>query len=67
MTLRMFVWTDVLRDYTAGLAVALAHDENEARALLRADPEIPRYAWEEFDKTPDVYDTPTVVWVHGGG
>ena len=33
--LKMFVWEHVLKDYTDGLMVALAHDVEEARALLK--------------------------------
>lgn len=32
--LRLYVWRDVFRDYTEGVAFALAHDEEEARGLV---------------------------------
>lgn len=34
--LKLFVWENVLRDYTAGIAFALAHDADEARRLIVA-------------------------------
>lgn len=34
--LSLFVWKDVLTDYTAGLVCVLAHDEAEAWNLLAA-------------------------------
>ena len=34
----LFVWEDVLKDYTAGMACAIAHNEDEAwKALAEAD------------------------------
>ena len=32
--LKLYVWTDFCRDYTPGLAFAIAHDEVEARKLV---------------------------------
>jgi hypothetical protein len=36
-TLKLFIWEGFCPDYSGGLAVALAHDETEARALITAD------------------------------
>jgi hypothetical protein len=68
--LRMFVWREVLRDYTDGIAVALAHDEEEARAvLLRDADDIDREALESDIEKPadEVYSAPRGVYVWGGG
>ncbi len=35
--LKMYVWEDVLRDYTAGMAVILAHNEEEGREIMKRD------------------------------
>ena len=32
--LKLYVWTGFCRDYSAGLAFAIAHDEVEARKLV---------------------------------
>ena len=32
--LKLFVWTDVLSDFTEGIAFALANTEEEARTLI---------------------------------
>ena len=80
--LKMFVWEHVLKDYTDGLMVALAHDAEEARALLKEEilKEWGTGSWmlEEEDflesgmygdllKEPEVYETPKAVFVNGGG
>ena len=66
--LKMFVWDDVLRDYSTGLIAVLANDVDEARALVK---DIYKYGPEEYvteilNVEPDVYEEPTVVYVHGG-
>lgn len=35
MELKLFIWTDFCRDYTAGLAFAIAKDETDARKQIR--------------------------------
>ena len=62
--LRLFVWEDVLCDYTPGMMVALAHSADEARTLLVARTwYIPK---EDLDKEPDVYDDPVAFDCWGG-
>lgn len=64
-TLKMFVWEDVLTDWTPGLMVALAHNVEEAREmLLNEDGYIPE---DDRMKEPKVYETPKAVLVWGGG
>lgn len=62
--LKLFVWENVLYSYTPGLAVALAHDVDEARRLLE---EKMGCSPADIAGEPDVYDTPVAVYVYGGG
>jgi len=63
--LKMYVWTDVLEDWTSGLIVVLATSLEEARDLATKDL---GYVYKRImDETPDVYDSPTSVHVYGGG
>ena len=62
MAMKLYVWTDVLWDYGAGLAVALAPDVETARALVRkhrgcAPPDANGYDssnWNDFNQEPQV-------------
>jgi hypothetical protein len=68
--LRMFVWREVLCDNTDGIAVALAHDEAEARAvLLRDADDTEREALESDIEKPadEVYSMPHGIYMWGGG
>ena len=67
--MKMYVWRDVLRDYTPGIAVAFAHNEDEARNVIVRDAEY--YEKEglaaDIVKPPDeVYDKPAGVHEWGG-
>lgn len=63
--LRLFVWEDVLCDYTCGIAFALAYDVDEARRLVVASD---RYATaSDIEAEPKVYDAPVGYAIHGGG
>lgn len=63
--LRLFVWTGVLCDYTEGVMFALAHNVDEARALLLAGCEyLPE---NDLAKTPDEYTAPFAMDIWGGG
>jgi hypothetical protein len=66
--LKMFVWDDVLRDWTPGLIAVLANDIEEARALVRDvyGNATEEYMTEILNVEPDVYEEPTVVYVAGG-
>jgi hypothetical protein len=46
--LKLFVWEGVLRDYTPGIAFALAHDADEARRLIVAQEYRPGEARNEI-------------------
>ncbi len=63
--LKMYVWEEVLTDYTDGLACVLAHSEEEARRLIKA--EVGRF-WEgDFNSKPIEVKSPQAFFVHGGG
>lgn len=67
--LKLYVWTDVLADYTSGLAVAVAHDEEEALKYFK-DKGLWHHCIDELKKKkPKVVHLtkPYCVWVHGGG
>lgn len=69
-TLKLFIWDDVLSDYTSGIIVALAHDLFEARrvvlASLTEDWERPRVERAIADE-PAVFEVPVARVVYGGG
>ena len=62
--LKLFVWEEVLTDYSDGIMFALAENVEEARAEIRN-----RGLVIEVDlaKEPDVYETPIGFAVWGGG
>ncbi len=64
--LRVWVWEDVLEDYTAGMAVVVAHDEKEAAAIM--EKQMPDYVVKQlpFAKAEEI-TTPTACFVYGGG
>ena len=60
--MKLFVWTDVLTDYDSGLAVVFAHDEEEARNIMKE--KFPNYITEQLPfasckviTNPDAYYT----------
>jgi hypothetical protein len=67
--LKLYVWEDVLCDYTCGMAVALAHNEDEARSLLvKATYDFNAgYFAKEPDHVHEMTDGPVVYMVSGGG
>lgn len=64
--LKLYVWEDVLRDCTAGMAVVLARNEQEAREIMKRD--LPSYV---LDQLPfggcQVITEPKAFYVYGGG
>lgn len=65
MSLKLFVWHDVLTDYTSGVMFALAHDVEEARKLIHVNCS---YLIEtDLELQPTVYDAPIGFAVWGGG
>jgi hypothetical protein len=68
---RLFVWEGVLRDYTAGIAVAAARSEADARtAILTAakdDCQLSTLAGQLLAPPTRVMDLPAGAYVCGGG
>ena len=62
--LKLYVWHDVLRDYTDGIAFALAESVEEAREMVKEDVGC---AEGEFDVEPTVYESKMVCHIWGGG
>jgi hypothetical protein len=65
--MKLYVWEDVLRDYTAGMIVALAPDLESAMATVDED-----YVRADMGRVqPDVIeitdDTPAQSWFVFGG
>jgi hypothetical protein len=65
--MKLFVWEEVLADYTDGMMFALANDVHEARQLLlKKCSYIPD---RDLAKEPQVIeiDNPSAFYVWGGG
>lgn len=71
--MKLYVWKDVLYDYSAGMIVVLAPDLETAFATVKADPATYERHLEDMGKeTPAVVDLagdvePQAWWVYGGG
>lgn len=69
--LKMFVWEDIMTDYTPGLACALAYDVDEARKVLvkKANKKQNGSASLEdgLKNEPQIIEAPEGFYVHGGG
>ncbi len=63
--MQLYVWKGFCPDYTSGLAVAVAHDETEARALITKYQGCEVYEWGDLTIYP--LDTPRAFAVPGGG
>ncbi|MHA1305324.1 MAG: hypothetical protein ACTSPI_16620 [Candidatus Heimdallarchaeaceae archaeon] len=63
--LKLYVWEDVLCDYTCGMICILAHDLEEAVELLNK--KYPSYYCEEIGKPYKVITNPEAFAVYGGG
>jgi len=63
--LKLFVWEDVLRDYSTGVMFALAKDESEARKLLLE--QCPHLPDEDINEQPKVVEEPYSFILWGGG
>ncbi len=64
--LKMFVWGEVLRDYSAGIAVAVAGSREEAKAVLLARGFPDHAAHELDDEAPAELELPNAAWCYGG-
>ena len=65
--MKLYLWHDVLCDYTAGMAFAVAHSVEEARGLLVASEAY--WGSSDLKSDPEVHelDQPFCAYVHGGG
>jgi len=66
--LKLFVWEGVLVDFTAGMMVALAHDVEEARKLLKQKllQDHLECPGSDLDDEPTVVTSPSAFYVWGG-
>ena len=66
-TVKMFVWEDVLADYTSGIVCVLAKTLDEAYSIIR---ESDMYEWSKGEvlalKPTRVIEGSGIAWVHGG-
>lgn len=80
MSLKLYIWEDVLSDYTPGIAFALAENREEARQLCLEsfDKKYKRTEWnkiltKDLDRDPDrIYDPEethykVAIVMEGGG
>ena len=63
--MKLYVWRDVLTDWSSGVIVAMAHDVEEARQLARQ--QLETWNHHEVDKRPSVHRQPAAAVCHGGG
>jgi hypothetical protein len=65
-TLKLFVWTDVLANYSGGVMFALAHTVEEAQRVIARD----RMDWQDvreiYEKPPEIVTNPK-GFLHDGG
>ena len=73
--MKLYVWEEVLNDWTEGIAFALAGSLEEAKKLI-ADSYNKNFGWtgDDYkipsflnDQEPKVYDTPIGYTIWGGG
>lgn len=63
---RLYVWNNVLSDYTPGIAFAMAYNVEEARRLLKQA--MPEHNHHEIEQEPTfVHTRPACDYVYGGG
>lgn len=62
--MKLFVWQNVLTDYTDGVMFAYANNVKEARKMVLLDCD---YVGKDLDEEPVVYDKPVGFAVWGGG
>ena len=70
--LKLFIWKDVLTDYTSGIAFALAENVEEARKIIFAKfEEEEQYLSDtlkaDLSDEPEIVDTKDGFYVWGGG
>lgn len=65
--LRLYVWEDVLTDYTSGVMFALAYSVKHARKLITKDVHASSQVHEDIKQEPTVVSRPQGFKVWGGG
>lgn len=66
--LKLFVWENVLRDYTAGMVVILAKDLDDALKVFRKKFPNDDYIIEAFAGYPyKIITEPDAFYIYGGG
>ena len=74
--LKLFVWTDVLWDYSNGIALALAETKEQAIAMLvleheeihgKGSSDSRRFFRELSEEQPEVAENPYCFFQMGGG
>ena len=71
--MKLYVWEEVLCDWTCGVVFAMAYSVEEARKLVLDKYVDPDDNWEEtilqfsMQEEPKVYDSPEGFRVWGGG
>jgi len=67
--LKLYVWEDVLTDYTSGtsgIAFALAESIEQAREIIR-EKGLSDYGMKDLDSDPLVVEQPEGFYLYGGG
>ncbi len=67
--MKLFIWRDVLTDWTPGIIFAMAHDVNEAREKVKEafiKDKWDDFFMEEIKTEPEVHDKPFGAYVFGG-
>jgi hypothetical protein len=64
--LRLYVWENVLTDYSSGIMFALARDVEEARKVIMTSAPF-NSVENELKQEPKVFDEPCGFVVWGGG
>ena len=65
--MKLYIWDDVLRDYTSGIMFAIADSPERARELLKEECSyLPDY---DLNKEPEEHDLneEIAVYLYGGG
>lgn len=65
--LKLYVWQNVLVDYTPGIMFALAETPKEARRLIIEKSDCSETVRQELTKKPEVYKNKIAFYLFGGG
>jgi len=63
--LKMYIWEDVLCDYSCGMIAVLAESPEHAREIVRRDYD--DHIYRETYKDPIEVKEPTAFYAYGGG